>query len=99
MSPAIVGTFESGNVIFDSLDMKVSGVQTIQNSACDGAEIIDTEDFYADVCGLYPELGVAKISARHKFIGDHYKQGHASSKGKHRALFIFTHAAVVGAMP
>ena len=72
----MVGTHASGDVIFGSLDIKTSGVENLKEQACGGVEIVDTEDFYDEACALYPELGVGKVNARMKMIGDHYNSKH-----------------------
>ena len=34
-----------------------------------------------------------------KMIGDHYKTRHTSGTDYNKAIFVFTHAAIVGGMP
>ena len=75
LTPVLVGTHDGD--LFESLDLKTSGAEKLQEQALGGTVIHDTDEWYEEARALYPELPVSKVSKRINLIGDHYKNKHA----------------------
>ena len=77
--------------MFAGLELKTIGPEKISEQILGGVQIIDTNDYYEEICKSYPEKPPSKLNERIKLIGDHYKVKHAANQGKSVAYIVFTH--------